>query len=413
VIRPIPLSLANGHNETVSAPAANLPRLGVTLRRGEVVSPLELFFDLVFVLAITQCTALMAKDPTWAGIGRGLVVLGLLWWSWVGYAWLTSVVDPDDGPVRFVVFAAMAALLVTSLCVPDAFGDLGMVFAIAYGAVRAAHIALFVLASRDDAGLRHSVVGLAASTAVGVGILVVGALLDGDARTAVWAAALLLDMGGPLVIDPSGWRLVPGHFAERHGLIVIVALGESIVAIGVGAEAGVDGGVIAAAVLGIAVACALWWAYFDVSALAAGQRLAEEESVPLRNRLARDGFSYLHLPMVAAIVLIALGMKTTLAHVGDPLAWETATALVGGTALYLLAHVGFKLRALGTLSVHRLAAAVVLLAFVPLAHRLEPLVTVAVVGSVLWITIGLESVRHADARREIREAEHRRHDHGD
>ena len=396
----------------MTSPAANVPRMGMVLRRGSTVSSLELFFDLVFVLAITQCTALMAHDPTWGGIGRGLLVLGLLWWSWVGYAWLTSVVDPDEGPVRLVLFAAMAALLVTSLCVPDAFGDLGTIFAVAYGAVRAAHIALFVLASRDDPGLRHSVVGLAASTAIGVGVLLTGSLLDGNGRAAVWAAALLFDMAGPLVIDPSGWRLVPGHFAERHGLIVIVALGESIVAIGVGAGAGVDGGVIAAAVLGIAVACALWWAYFDVSALAASQRLAELESVPVRNRLARDGFSYLHLPMVAAVVLIALGAKSTLAHVGDPLEWETAASLVGGAALYLLAHVAFKLRTLGTVSTDRLVAAVMLLAFLPLAQRYAALVTIGVVATLLWATLAVESVRYADARHTVREAEHLRH-HGE
>ena len=381
----------------------------MVLRRGETVSPLELFFDLVFVLAITQCTALMANDPTWAGVGRGLLVLGLLWWSWVGYAWLTSVVDPDEGPVRLVLFAAMAALLVTSLCVPQAFGDLGVIFALAYGAVRAAHIALFLLASRDDPGLRHSVIGLAASTAAGVAVLVAGSFLDGNARRAVWAAALAFDMAGPLVIDPSGWRLVPGHFAERHGLIVIVALGESIVAIGVGAGAGVDGGVIAAAVLGMAVACALWWAYFDVSALVAAQRLAQLESVPVRNRLARDVYSYLHLPMVAAIVLVALGAKSTLAHVGDPLAWEIAAALVGGAALYLLAHVAFKVRALGTLSTERLSAALLLVALIPLAHRATALVTMALVASVLWATLALEGLRHAEARRTIREAEHLHH----
>ena len=393
----------------MSAPTSNFPHRGIVLRRGETVSPLELFFDLVFVLAITQCTALMANDPTWAGIGRGLLVLGLLWWSWVGYAWLTSVVDPDEGPVRLVLFAAMAALLVTALCVPDAFGDLGLTFAIAYGAVRAAHIALFVLASRDDPGLRHSVVGLAASTAIGVAVLVGGSLLDGNGRAAVWAAALVFDMAGPLVIDPSGWRLVPGHFAERHGLIVIVALGESIVAIGVGAEAGVDGGVIVAAVLGIAVACALWWAYFDVSAPAASQRLAHVEAVPVRNRLARDGFSYLHLPMVAAIVLVALGAKSTLAHVGDPLEWETAAALVGGAAIYLLAHVAFKARVLGTFSADRLVAALVLLALVPLAHRVTALVTVAMVAALLSATLAVEGLRHAEARRAVREAEHIRH----
>src|SRR5207244_8370614 len=139
----------------------------------------------------------------------------------------------------------------------------------------------------------------------------------------------------------------PAHFAERHGLIVIVALGESIVAIGVGAEAGVDAGVIVAAVLGMAVAVALWWAYFDVAAPAAAQRLAEIDSVKDRNELARDGFSYLHLPMVAGIVLFALGMKRTLGHVGDELPWATVAALVGGPALYVVAHVVFKRRVLG------------------------------------------------------------------
>jgi low temperature requirement protein LtrA len=391
----------------VSAPSSHA---AVTLRHGEIVSPIELFFDLVFVLAVTQCTALMAREPRWKGVGRGVLVLGLLWWSWVGYAWLTSVLDPDEGAVRLVIFAAMAALLVTSLCVPDAFGDLGLAFAISYGAVRVAHIALFVLGSRDDAGLRHSVVGLALSTAAGVGVLIVGAQLHGDARAAVWLAALVFDMAGPLVIDPGGWRLVPGHFAERHGLIIIVALGESIVAIGVGAGAGVDGGVIVAAVLGMAVAAALWWAYFDVSALVAGRRLAQVEPVLLRNRLARDAYSYLHLPMVAAIVLVAFGMKATLAHVGDPLGWVTATALVGGSALYLLAHVVFKLRTLSLLSLARLVAAVVLVAFIPIAHRVEALATVGIVAGVLWATIVFEAVRNAEARAEIRQAEHARHD---
>ena len=389
----------------MSTPNARLPRIGVVLREGERVSPLELFFDLVFVLAITQCTALMSHDPTWRGIGQGLVVLGLLWWSWGGYAWLTSVVDPEEGAVRLVLFAAMAALLVTSLCVPDAFGDLGLTLALAYGGVRAAHIALFVLASRDDSGLRHSVVGLAVSTGVGIGILVAGSFLDAGAQLAVWAAALALDMAGPLFIDTSGWRLVAGHFAERHGLIMIVALGESIVAIGVGAEEGVDGGVIAAAILGIAVACAFWWAYFDVAALMAARRLAEIEPVRARNELARDAFSYLHLPMVAAIVLVALGMKSTLAHVGDPLGWETASALVGGAALYLLGHVAFKLRSLGSVSVQRLVAALVLLALVPLAHEVDALITVAVVAVVLWCLIAFEALHYAEARDLVRHAD--------
>jgi low temperature requirement protein LtrA len=153
----------------------------------------------------------------------------------------------------------------------------------------------------------------------------------------------------------------------------------------------------------------LWWAYFDVSALAGAQRLAEIESVPMRNRLARDGFSYLHLPMVAAIVLVALGLKSTIAHVGDPLRWETSAAFVGGAALYLLAHVAFKRRTLGTVGIQRLVAALVLLGFVPVAHRVEALVTVGVVAALLWATVGVEAVVHAEGRRQIRDAEHLRH----
>ena len=143
------------------------------------MTPLELFFDLVFVLAITQCTALMAHDPTWSGLIQGLLVLGMLWWAWVGYAWLTSVVDPEEGAVRLVMFGAMAALLVVSLCVPHVFGDLGLVFALAYGLVRTAQICLFILASPEDDALRHAVLGLAVSTVIAVSLLAAASLFDG------------------------------------------------------------------------------------------------------------------------------------------------------------------------------------------------------------------------------------------
>jgi low temperature requirement protein LtrA len=396
----------------MTTPAPHLPRARVGLRDGERVSPLELFFDLVFVLALTQCTAFMAHDPTWKGLAQGLVILALLWWAWVGYAWFTSVADPDDGSVRLVLLAAMAALLVASLCIPDAFGDLGLTFALAYGAFRLAQIALFLVASREDPELRHSVLGLALSTGFGVGLVVVGSLVDADARLAVWFGALVFDMAGPLFIDTAGWRLVPGHFAERHGLIVIVALGESIVAIGVGAEAGVDGGVILAAVLGVALAGAFWWAYFDVASLAAAQRLATIEPIKVRNALARDAYSYLHLPMVAAIVLVALGMKSTLAHVGDPLHWETSVALIGGTSLYLLAHVAFKYRSLAIVGLPRLVAALVLLAAIPVGHEVDALASVGLVAAVLWAMLAVEGVRYAESRAEIRRLDHELHEGG-
>ena len=167
------------------------------MREGEQVSPLELFFDLVFVLALTQCTQLMSDHPSWGGVGKGLLVLGLLWWAWVGYSWITSVVDPEDDSVRLVIFAAMAAMLIVALAVPRAFGGLSLEFALAYAAVRYGQLGLFMIASRDAPELRHSVWTLVGSTTVGVGILVAGSFLAPGAQAAVWAVALALDMAGP------------------------------------------------------------------------------------------------------------------------------------------------------------------------------------------------------------------------
>ena len=383
------------------------PRLTAVRREKEQVTPLELFFDLVFVLAFTQATALMADQPTWEGLAKGLLILGVMWWSWVGYAWLTSVVDPEEGAVRLVIFAAMAALLVVSLAIPEAFDDQALLFACAYGGVRAAHIALFMLASREDEGLRHAVGGLAASTAIGVGLLVGASFADGALQGAIWALALALDMGGPLVIDPSGWRLKPSHFAERHGLILIIALGESIVAIGVGAEAGVDAGVVIAAVLGIVVAAALWWLYFDVVALVAERRLVRATPGHDQNAMARDSYSLLHFPMVAGIVLIALGMKKTLGHVDDPLKLVPAVALLGGAAVYLLAHVAFRWRNVHTLNTRRLGMAILLVALIPLAVELDSVVTVGVLAALLCALIAYETHSYGEARGRVR---HQLHD---
>jgi low temperature requirement protein LtrA len=364
--------------------------------------PLELFFDLVFVLALTQCTALMAADPTWTGLARGLLVLGVLWWSWVGYAWLTSVVDPEEGAVRLSMFGAMAALLVAALCVPGAFGDEALLFACAYGVVRAGQIALFLLASRDDRGLRSSVVGLAGSSAIGVGLLLAASGTDGFLQGALWALALALDMGGPYFFGSEGWKLVPGHFAERHGLIVIIALGESIVAIGVGAERGVDAGVVVAATLGVAVAAALWWLYFDVVALVAQRRLARATVGREQNEMARDSYSYLHFPMVAGIVLLALGLKKTLGDVGESLGTVPAAAMLGGAAVYLLAHVAFRLRNVRTLNRRRLVCAVLLLALIPVAAELPALATLGILTGVLVALIAYEALRFAEARDRVR-----------
>jgi len=385
-----------------AASESRSPRISAVRRTAETVTPLELFFDLVFVLALTQCTALMADHPTWEGLAQGLLVLGVLWWSWVGYSWLTSVVDPEEGAVRIAMFAAMAAFLVCSLCVPGAFGDDGLLFAVAYGAVRAAHIWLFVIASRDDPELRHATWGLAISTAIGVGLLVAASFADGALQGGLWALALALDMGGPLLIDPVGWRLMPEHFAERHGLIVIIALGESIVAIGAGAGLQIDASVVIAAVLGIVVAAALWWLYFDVVAPVSTRRLVAAPEGSERNRMARDSFSYLHLPMVAGIVLVALGMKKAIGHLEDPLKVVPTFALLGGAAMYLLAHVAFRLRNVRTLNRRRLGLALLLLVLVPVLHDQPAWVPLVLLSAALTILIAYETRRYGEARYQAR-----------
>jgi low temperature requirement protein LtrA len=387
-----------------SSPAPRHSRFGDIRREGERVTPLELFFDLVFVLAITQCTGLMSHDQTWSGLLQGLLILGVLWWAWVGYAWLTSVVDPEAIAIRGVIFVAMAAMLIVSICVQEAFGNLALTFALAIGVFRTAHIALFFLAGAeaDDGDLRRSVIGLAVSTAIAVGILVLASFFDGLAQGALWALAIFLDMAGPYFFGSEGWKLVPGHFAERHGLIVIIALGESIVAIGVGAAGELDLGIGTAAVLGVFLAAALWWTYFDVVALISARRLGEAEPGRVQNELARDSYSYIHLLMVAGIVLMAFGMKVTIGHHGEELDAVPAFALLGGLAVYLLGLVAFRYRHVSTLNRHRLGLAVVLLILVPVATAMPALISLAVAVVLVWAMIVYEHRGYGPGRQELR-----------
>jgi low temperature requirement protein LtrA len=378
-------------------------RFAAVMRSEERVMPLELFFDLVFVLALTQCTALMADDPTWEGLAKGMLVLSLLWWAWVGYSWFTSVVDPEEGAIRLLIFGAMAAFLVAALCIPQAFSGLALEFAIAYGIVRYIQLGLFWVASADEPQLRRSIMtGLIGSSTVGVGLLIGASFLEGGAQLALWALALALDMAGPLFFGSEGWKLAPEHFAERHGLIVLIALGESIVAIGVGSEVGVDAGVVAAAVLGVATAAALWWLYFDVVAIAAGRRLAAASPGKEQNEMARDSYSFLHLALVGGIVMGALGFKKTLADVDDPLKVVTAFALLGGTALYLLGHVAFRWRNIHTLNRQRLLLAGVLLALLPVAAEIPSLATLTIVTALLVALIVFETHLYGEAREQVR-----------
>jgi len=388
----------------VESASAETParRLGAVPREGERVTSLELFFDLVFVLAITQCTTLMGHDPTWRGIGQAMLVLGVLWWSWAGYAWLTSVVDPEEGLVRLAMFAAMAAFLVCAIAAPAAFGHLALAFALAYGVVRLAHIALFLLASRDDPRLRSSVLGLAASTALAIALLIAASGFDGAAQAALWVLAVALDFGGPYFFGTEGWRLVPGHFAERHGLIIIIALGESIVAIGVGARTHLDAGVIAAAALGIALTAALWWSYFDVVAIVSARRLADAPAGRARNALARDSYSYIHLVMVAGIILAALGLRRTLGDVSSDLGAIPAFALAGGVGVYLLGLVAFRYRHIRSVNARRLALGLACIAATPLAAALPAVAVLAALSGALAAVIAYDTHVYGEGRQRVR-----------
>jgi low temperature requirement protein LtrA len=364
------------------------------------VAPLELFFDLVFVFAITQVTALMSRHPTWTGLGQGMLVLSALWWAWAAYAWLTNYVAAEEDRERLLMLAVMGAFLVTALAAPEAFDEHALEFAIAYAAARWLHIFIFAEANEDiDAG--QAIRRLARTAVPAPALLIVAAFLDGAAQALVWAVALSMDFLGPYVFGVRGFRVSPGHFAERFSLIVIIALGESIVAIGTGlhGELGLD--TIGAALLGLVLAFGIWWAYFDVVALVSERHFREAEGMS-RLRLARDSYSYLHLPMIAGIVLIALGVKKTVGDVDEPLKTIPAIALFGGVALYYAGHLGFRLRNVGTINRPRSVALLLCLALIPLGKQFDAIAALALAAAVTSGVIAYEAVRYAEARHRIR-----------
>jgi low temperature requirement protein LtrA len=366
------------------------------------VAPLELFFDLVFVFALTQVTQLMSKHPTWTGLGQGMLVLAALWWAWGAYAWLTNYIAAEEDRERLLMFAVMGAFLVAALAVPEAFGDNALLFAVAYAVARWLHIFIFAEAN-DDLDTGEAIRRLARTALPAPALLIGASFFDGSAQALVWVVALAIDLAGPFVFGVRGFRVSPGHFAERFSLIVIIALGESIVAIGAGLEGQLDAGVVGAALLGLVLACALWWAYFDVVALVSERHFREARGEHLV-RIARDSYSYLHLPMIAGIVLVALGVKKAIGHVEEPLETVPAVALFGGIALYYAGHLGFRLRNTRTLNRPRLVAAVVCLCLIPVATEVDGVVAVALAASVASAVIAYETIRYAEARHRIRRA---------
>ncbi|MEO6471355.1 MAG: low temperature requirement protein A [Aeromicrobium sp.] len=381
------------------------------------VTTLELLFDLVFVFAFTQVTQLMADNPTPTGALRGLVLLALLWWAWCSYAWLGNQAHAEEGIVRATVIAALAAMFIVALTIPESFQDLPgglfapFVFAACYAFVRMAHLACYYIAAGDDAGLRRQLMVTAIPVAGAASLLVLGGALGPPYQTGLWALALLVDYSGIWLAGNSGWRLPsPGHFAERHGLIVIVALGESLVAIGVGVTGKpVSIAVIVAAVLGVVISVCLWWLYFDVVAHVAEGVLTSTQG-EARSLLARDSYTYLHFPIVISIIFLALGLKKTLTYVSDTDHHTLTDALTGvplvalyvGVAVHLLGHVAFRRRNVGSWNIHRSIAALALLILIPVAWHLPALASLALVAATLTALVAYEVVRFGEARDQVR-----------
>jgi low temperature requirement protein LtrA len=369
------------------------------------VTPLELFFDLVFVFGFTQVTGLLVDDPTWGGLFRGMLVLAALWWAWGVYSWLTSATDVDEGGVRLVMLAAMVAMFGAALAVPGAFGDDAVLFGVAYLVVRLLHLALSAIVVRDDPSRRDALVRFVPTAIGGPLLILLAGFLEGDARIAVWIVALAIDYLGPVVIGVGrGWRVAAEHFAERYGLIILIALGESIISIGVGAGLDLDAGVLVAAGLGIVVVSALWWLYFDVAAIFARRRLVQARGLE-QHWLAFQAYSYLHLPMVAGVVLFAFGLETTLHDLGETLHAVPAVALCGGAALYLLAEVTFLVRTMGRVFRRRTVAAIVLLALIPAATAIPALASLALVSAVCSLLVAYEAIGRREYRVRVRHPE--------
>ena len=378
----------------------------------DTVTTFELFFDLVYVFAATQVTSYMSHAHDALGVLQGLLVLALLWWTWSAYAWLGNQARADTGVVRAAIAVAMVAMFIVALAIPEAWDDAEggldgpLVLVVAYLLVRCVHLSVYALAARGDAGLRRQLAISWGPTVAGGVLLVAGVLSGGQAQMVFFAGALIVDWGGIYLTSRGGnWRIQSAsHWTERHGQFVILAIGESVVAIGAGAAGQpISAPLIAAAALGIAAALCLWWLYFDVVSRAAEHRLRDTQG-QARVRMAIEAYTYGHFPIVVGIIVGGVGVEGVLAHAsdGEPLDLFYAAALYGGFALYLAGHLLFKQRMYAALSVPRLVTVGVLLLALPVAAFLSPLVGLAGLVLVLGILIVVETTRYAALRGGVR-----------
>jgi low temperature requirement protein LtrA len=367
-------------------------------------SPVELLWDLVFVFAITQVTTLLWRDLTWKGFGRAMLVLALVWWAWSAFVWAANAQLADSPTLRAALLVSSIAIFITGLSVPHAYGSEATLFAVSYAVVRFLHLGLYADASRRGNASWAAIAGFAVTVTIGMALLIAGSFATGAARTGLWVLAAAIDYAGPAWLTRERLRglqhVAVAHFAERYSLFVIICLGESIVAIGVGAlgsssDRELTGELVVAVALGLLITVEMWWTYFEGFAGRAEERLREHDDPVLA---AADGYSYLHLVIVAGIITFAVGVKVlTRDSVSVPLPEPARLALCGGVAMYLVGHAAFAMRMVGEVEYEKLAVAAALLVLYAVGGGLAAWVlavaVVALVGALC--VVETESVRRA------------------
>ncbi|MEV4615194.1 low temperature requirement protein A [Kitasatospora sp. NPDC049258] len=354
------------------------------------VSPLELFFDLVFVCTITQLTASLADHLTVGGLARVLVMLAVIWWMYDAFIWLANAMPPTTHTRRGLLLVAMAGFLVVALSIPHAFEGSGVAFGLAYLLVIAVHTGMFAAA---EVPLR-SVLRMGALNLLNAALVVTGGYLEGSTQLLFWAASVGLQFVIPYLVDLPQFQLRAPHFVERHGLVVIVAFGESVIAIGVGAghtELSVP--VVGAALLSLGVCVALWWAYFGRDDDERAGHFMADLPDARRNQLAIRLYNIGHYLLLLGILLLATGAKSAVADPTAPVGPAPATALAAGVCLYLLANASVRHTLALTPNTPRLLAAAAVPAAIPLGTHLSALAQLAATAAILAAAIGYEERR--------------------
>lgn len=386
-----------------------------TSREGDRATTLELFFDLVYVFAFTQVSALMAEGHDGIAVLQGLVILALIWWSWTSYTWLANQAHADRGIVRVAMMVAIALMFLVSLVIPETYDDLDgglfapLVFVVAYVLVRVVHGVAYVIAAGSDDGLRRQIfVSLGVALVPCSALLVIGALVGAPYQVWIWLVAIMLDLALVYLTSRGGdWRVNSvTHAAERHGLVVILALGESVVAIGIGvAHDPVSTSIIVGSVFAVALAIGLWWVYFHHLAPKAEHEISRLTGVQ-RAQVVSDAYTYLHLTLVAGVVLAALGVEQAMHYIEDLHVLELfgAFALGGGVAMYI-AGTGFIWRRVGgEWALIRFGGATLCLLLIPVLAVIPAIVGLAVIAFVVGAVVGAEQFFGARAKIHTRPA---------